>query len=618
MSTEITYNYSKLRKEFCRQPEFIPVDPETITDLAPNDDLKSMYLHTDPYETEIQNVPQLSETQTNTKSIDKKSQGCLHLEGGWPQNVDTDEFEEKNKHIKRQEREPEYFASCKKLVEVHMGKFLKQNNALDIYGTYFGDATTEATLGPPTVKTVTVFKDPSPKKRSAVSLSWLHDGKKLAIAYCNLRFQAEMEGSSTASHIWDVTNPNAPIENLVPQSPLCSIEYYHKDQHLIAGGSYNGVMQYWDTRHAKRPVGRSAIEESHKEPIWSLKWLHSKQVEILTVSTDGQAFIWDCRKPDKHVETLVIKKNDAETLPLLPKSNDGGAKGILGGTCLDYDSNVGGPSKFMIGTEQGTILNCNRKATGGKAAAEKITQTFNGHHGPVYSVQRNPACGGAFSKYVLSVGDWTARLWCDDFKLFPMYSTYYHKSHLTYGVWSPTRGSVFYTTRMDGVLDVWDIMTRQSLPVLSVQVSDYALHTARPTPDGCFLALGGVDGTTTLLEMSAALSTPTSPEEKIALQKVFDNEAQRDKNLAKARDKRNITQSKKKAQVARKDDGQPQDLEAELQQEQESYLKVVAEEEDKAEKQLAALKKSRDELKSRVKQWKEGTEAVKDLEETSA
>ena len=463
------------------------------------------------------------------------------------------------------------------------------------------------------MKTVTVFKDPSPVKRSAVNLAWLADGKKLAVAYCNLRFQASTEGMSNASHIWDVTNPNEPIENLIPQSPLCCIEYYHKDQHMIAGGSYNGVMQYWDTRHAKRPVGRTAIEESHKEPIWDLKWLHSKQIEILTVSTDGQAFIWDCRKPEKPTEIVNVKKIDADTLPLLPKDNIGGARGILGGTCLDYDPSVGGPSKFMVGTEQGTILTCNRKASGGKSTADKITHTFNGHHGPVYSVQRNPSCQGAFSKYFLSVGDWTARLWVDDFKNFPMYSTFYHKAHLTYGCWSPVRAGVFFTTRMDGVLDVWDIVTRQSGPVLSVQVSDYALHTARPTPEGHFLAVGGVDGTTTLLELSAALATPTTAEEKINIQKMFENEALRDKNLAaqqKAKEKAR-EKSKKAAQSrsSEKDAGAVD--EEELKAEAEKFLKTVEADEDKQKKELDALQAARDKLKADIE---DGAEIEDDAE----
>ena len=38
----------------------------------------------------------------------------------------------------------------------------------------------------------------------------------------------------------------------------------------------------------------------------------------------------------------------------------------------------------MVGTEQGVILCCNRKA---KTPQEKITNAFIGHHGPIYALQ---------------------------------------------------------------------------------------------------------------------------------------------------------------------------------------------------------------------------------------
>jgi dynein intermediate chain 2 len=441
---------------------------------------------------------------------------------------------------------------------------------------------------------VTVFKDPSPAKRTAVRMSWLSDGKKLAVAYCNLRFQAATEGSSTASHIWDVTNPNAPCETLVPQSPLCCIEYYGKDPHLIAGGSYNGVVQYWDTRAPKRPVGRSAIEDSHKDAVWDLKWLQSKSGEILSVSTDGQAYIWDCRKPEKPIDVTTIKKFEAESLTLKPLKNEGGASGVLGGTCIDYDAAVGGPAKYMIGTEQGSVLSCNRK---GKAQDKISSNTYNGHHGPVYLVQRNPF----HPKYFLTVGDWTARLWCEDIKGGCMYSTYYHKAHLTHGCWHPQRAGVFFTTRMDGYMDVWDLMTRQSTPVLSVQVSDFALHTIKPTPEGHHVAVGGVDGTTTLLEVSPSLYT-SGANEKVAIGRMFENEATRDKNLqAQAKAKAQLREkAKKSAQNRANEKDQGNVDEEQLQSASDGFLKNVQREEEQPKKDLESLEAKRAQLRKDI------------------
>lgn len=521
--TEITYTYSRPVREFCRIPEFQANESEILTDIAPNLAFKTRYTLANPHEVQIQNVVSLSESSTNTERVKLKNHAMFHSEGGWPNAVDPTEFEEKIKYCKKVEREEAYLSSCTKLMEQTMDKCVKQNNSIDIYGEYFQEnpPDEDEAMGPPSAKIVSVFKDPSPEKRSAASISWQHDGRKFAVGYSRLRFQSISPMMSTNSHIWDTMNPNEPSETLVTPSPLCSVEFYTKDPHMIAGGSWNGVVQYWDIRQPNRPAAKSRIEESHKGPVWSVKWLQSKSGEILSVSTDGNVYVWDVRLPEKPVEIHPITD---DSLVLQPKQNDGGSRGVLGGLCLDYDPQIGGPAKYMIGTEQGTILSCNRK---GKTQNEKIgPNTFNGHHGPVYSVARNPT----FSKFFLSVGDWTARLWFEDFKFTSMFNTFYHKSYLSCGVWHPIRPGVFFTTRMDGYLDCWDLMLRQTIPILSIQVSESTLHTARPTHEGHHIATGGADGNVTLLELSPSFYH-LAADEKLSIGNLFENESTRDKNL---------------------------------------------------------------------------------------
>ena len=81
---------------------------------------------------------------------------------------------------------------------------------------------------------------------------------------------------------------------------------------------------------------------------------------------------------------------------------------LYGGVSLEYDA-AAGPTKFLVGSEHGSVLLCNRKV---KSASERIGAVYPGHHGPVYALQRNPF----FSKYFLTVGDWTARIWFEDLK----------------------------------------------------------------------------------------------------------------------------------------------------------------------------------------------------------
>ncbi|CCW70602.1 unnamed protein product [Phytomonas sp. Hart1] len=525
--TEISYSYSRLARDFRRIPEFQANETEILTDIAPNPSTKDNYTTLNPREVQIQNAPKLSEASTNTERVKLRSHPQTHLEAGWPNTVDPTEFEEKMKYCKKVEREEGYLSSCMRLVDQCIEKCIKQNDAIDIYGEYFQDlpAGEQEEIGPASSKIVAVFKDPSPMKRTAAALSWQGDGRKLAVGYCRLKFQSHLPTMSANSHIWDVLNPNEPTETLVAASPLCSIEYYTKDPHFIAGGSWNGVVQYWDCRQPNRPAAHSLVDESHKDPVWAVRWLQSKSGELLSVSTDGNVYVWDCRLPDKPSEIHSIADDN---LVLQPKSTDGAGRcDVLGGLCLDYDPQVGGPSKYMIGTEQGVILSCNRK---GKTHQEKIgSNSFVGHHGPVYSVQRNPS----FSKYFLSVGDWTARLWFEDFKFAPTFSTFYHEAYLTSGAWHPVRPGVFFTTRMDGHLDIWDLMLRQTTPSLSLHVSDYALHALKPSHDGRVVATGGIDGNVTLLELSPSLCG-LAPDERNVIGQLFENESLRDKNLERA------------------------------------------------------------------------------------
>lgn len=44
----------------------------------------------------------------------------------------------------------------------------------------------------------------------------------------------------------------------------------------------------------------------------------------------------------------------------------------------------------------------------------------------------------------------------------PAFLSQYHSAYLTSGCFSPTRAGVFFVTRMDGVVDIWDYFYRQN------------------------------------------------------------------------------------------------------------------------------------------------------------
>ncbi|KAB1264924.1 Dynein intermediate chain 2; axonemal, partial [Camelus dromedarius] len=574
---EIVYVYVKKRSEFGKQCNFSDRQAELNIDIPPSPQLAEQFVERNPVDTGIQCSTSMSEHEANTERFEMETRGVNHIEGGWPKDVNPLELEQTIRFRKKVEKDENYINAITQLGSVRLPRrqrsgpqpslcfptcmsgpsekdtswnlpsgsrqtgppctdqrhCIKQNNAIDIYQEYFDDEdAVEVMEEAPSAKTINVFRDPQEIKRPATHLSWHPDGnRKLAVAYACLNFQRAPEGMSNDSYIWDLENPNRPEIALKPSSPLVTLEYNPKDSHVLLGGCYNGQIACWDTRKGSLVAELSTIEFSHRDPVYGTIWLQSKTgTECCSASTDGQVMWWDIRKMSEPTEVVIMDITKKEQL-----------ENALGAISLEFEPTL--PTKFMVGTEQGIVISCNRKA---KTQAEKIVCTFSGHHGPIYALQRNPF----YPKNFLTVGDWTARIWSEDSRESSIMWTKYHMAYLTDGAWSPVRPAVFFTTRMDGTLDIWDFVFKQCDPALSLkvivtlplspprpgsawplqQVCDEALLCLRVQDNGCFIACGSQLGTATLLEVSQGLCTLQRNEKNMA-SSIFERETRREKIL---------------------------------------------------------------------------------------
>ncbi|KAL5108173.1 Dynein intermediate chain 3 ciliary [Taenia crassiceps] len=318
-------------------------------------------------------------------------------------------------------------------------------------------------------------------------------------------------GTSMDSCIWDFSNPNRPDLVLSPPSALVCVEFNPKDTHSLVGGCHNGQLCLWDRRKGSLPVEVSPVENSHRDPAWQVIWIQSKTgTEFFSTSTDGQVLWWDVRKMNEPTEILYLDPTKNQDLSC-----------SIGAYALEYEPTI--PTKFMAGTEQGMIISCNRK---GKSPAEKVAAVFPGHKGPVYALQRNPF----FTKFFLSVGDWSARIWSEDMKDDPIMWTPYHESGVTDGRWSPVRPALFFITRLNGCLELWDYVFKQREPTLNIKISDDSLHCVRVTEEGQLVAVGSHSGVTTILELSGGFTT-AAKNEKVTVGAMFERETHREKIL---------------------------------------------------------------------------------------
>mmetsp|Transcript_23194 Transcript_23194/g.30956 ORF Transcript_23194/g.30956 Transcript_23194/m.30956 type:complete len:195 (+) Transcript_23194:1291-1875(+) len=112
--------------------------------------------------------------------------------------------------------------------------------------------------------------------------------------------------------------------------------------------------------------------------------------------------------------------------------------------------------------------------------------------------------------------------------------TRYHSSYLTDGCWSPSRPGLFFLTRMDGFLDVWDFFYRQNEVAYSQKVSDAVLTSIQI--NGSMAAIGDSDGTVSMMSMCRTLYDHTlNPKEKEIMGAIFERETKREKNLDTAK-----------------------------------------------------------------------------------
>lgn len=325
------------------------------------------------------------------------------------------------------------------------------------------------------------------------------------------------------SYIWDITNSNKPLVELHPPSSLCCLRYNPKSTDTLVGGCYNGLITYFDLRKPNGPIGQcsplmsSVVETSHHDPVSDIFWISSKTGhQCVSVSTDGKMMWWDTRKLGEPIDSTILTAD---------------AKGdgtIMGGSSLEYNTEAG-PTKYLVGTEQGTVMSVNlrnRKLNNGVMAYD------NGpgkHQGPVFSIQRNPT----HNKFFMTIGDWTAKIWTEDVKT-PIITTKYHNSYLTGGCWSPTRPGVFYVTSMDGMLDIWDFFHRQDEVTYSHKVGNVALTSIGVQGNSQFggklVAVGDANGSVSLLEVCDSLAIPQQ-NEKAVINSMFERETKKEKNL---------------------------------------------------------------------------------------
>ncbi|KAG5329903.1 DYI3 protein, partial [Acromyrmex charruanus] len=480
----IQYAYIKPRSHFGKQCFFEGKD-SIQENILPDPELMRNYIHMSHCHRGVQMSKQfaLHEMQTDTKVA--KETGMLHLEGGWPKEINVKD-EEAVLRFRRRVMRDEYWAPKMKNLTDPMERCLLQNSVINIYEHFFDDMEPTALVLPLDIRVSNMYSDPQPIVRPINHLSWSPGAQnRLAAAYSFMEFERKLSNVNPSSYIWDIENPNRPVICLRSSSPLLIVEFNPGDPSMLISGLMSGQVCNWDIRIGNRPVQMSHRQFSHRNPANQTFWIQSKtNKEFFSASTDGAIKWWDIRQMRQPTEELVMDLDDPSRADILS---------AIGVTKLQYDPSVG--YKFLAGMENGMVINIRRKVV---KPVDKLAMRFNCHVGPVIAIDRS----SFFNKNFLTVGDWTVKIWSEDVREDCLIAIREQNADLRGGCWSKSRYSVFFTINATGLLEIYDILNGVNSPVTTFRVCNDSLTAIAPHENGQLLAVGSHDGNIYLMECS--------------------------------------------------------------------------------------------------------------------
>ncbi|XP_059149389.1 dynein axonemal intermediate chain 3-like [Physella acuta] len=237
---------------------------------------------------------------------------------------------------------------------------------------------------------------------------------------------------------------------------------------------------------------------------------------------------------------------------------------------------------IFVGTEDGEVVYVDwmpqKDQDSGKIQTPKPAFYHSVHDGPVVSMERSPF----YKDILLSVGGWTLAVWKEGVTTGPILHPSACPVRLSCGIWSPTRPGVFFISKVDGFIDVWDILDKTHEPTLTQSVSPTSITVIYPyqvTLKQQLIAVGDTSGTLHILEIPWSLRHPT-PNEVNSVGNYLEREVKRRAFVEERWNFREREKRDAEAEFKRKAGGlaaamaplTEEELELKLKQEYEQYL----------------------------------------------
>lgn len=443
---------------------------------------------------------------------------------------------------------------------------LQQNECFDIFEDDFGMlADDDSAPGHKSENVITEyqsFTDLKYSKGMLVSgIDWLTKQKGVVAVACtepySLDERVEVSGKvkTSAVLVWNFKDPIHP--QYVLESPLdvTAFKINPQAQNLVAGGLYNGQVILWDITAVEEALKKkdkkgdeesgekviptvqhkflSVIETSHTQTVTDLEWLSdgyevnrqskltktAETNQFVTCSLDSKVIFWDVRVK-KDLKKAGRSQGADEPFLWAPTFVINLSRLELAGDHLSAVSmslsKEGSNSKFFIGSMDGEVCYADFDKPEGQEHPEYSKSIAEGHAGPIQLVERSPF----FPDILLSVGDWSFKIWKEGVSQ-PIFSSGSSPTYLCNGCWSPGRPGVIFIARLDGTLEVWDLLDRSHEPSMIYTASSFPISSIKFNPmvgsqrdqlKEQLLAVGDNQGVLHILEMPRNLRRPVGNE----------------------------------------------------------------------------------------------------------
>ena len=336
---------------------------------------------------------------------------------------------------------------------------------------------------------------------------------------------SDVKASKGLVYIWNLHVKSRPEYEFYSQSNILNVKFSPFQPNLVFGSAYNGQVLTWDMRSGSQPILKSSLTgNGHSHPVYTLKFNGTQNANILvSSSTDGAICTWTPDLLAKPQDRLVV------TNPSVARYDE------VSPTSLDISPRD--TTRFLVGTEEGNIYQCNRFDQAGSKAGIDLRGVYKGHRAPITRIDFHTSNGKIdFGNYILSSSlDWSVMLWksrsfntitttvtsVESENIDPILE--FRREDSVYDVaWNPKMPGVFADVEGSGYLEIWDLNKDMEIPQIRLKPSGNSSATKaylnRPlnklswNEHGTRIVVGGLDGLVTVFDLDNSLVTPKTDE----------------------------------------------------------------------------------------------------------